>query len=375
MKRSVCITTWFGTENYGSNLQALGLNRAIKDLGYETYFIERFRVKGFFLKYPVLIYARVINLIHRKKAKDFFTPVPYRISSERSARINKFNSEHYRVKSFYSNDSWKRAIREGTIFVCGSDIIWNSALGYPALNFLDMAYYANLSRFSYGSSVGASELPSKYYRAYRRYLGSMKAVGVREQAVADMLEPIIGLKPTKVVDPSLLLTDKEWDEYANKAELSISIDPKGFILCYFVMNDPRYWEFVKRIKASTDLQIVVLPMHDLDESQSYSVLLDGTVCEFLWLIKNATFICTDSFHACAASLIYQKEFYLLRRTRKSEDAKYNDFLKRYNLTGRVVTNEDSFTRTPFIDYTESYKKLKKDRDASMQFLEETLAKC
>lgn len=374
-KRSVCVVTWFGTENYGSNLQSIGFSKTLTKLGYKPYFMERFRVKSFLLKHPVLLYARVINRINLNKRKAFFSPVPYTISTERKIRLEKFKNDHFMTKSYQSSAEWKKDIKEDIIFACGSDILWNPARGYPAINFLDIAYYAGLSRFSYASSIGALELPKKYYRAYKRYLASMKAVGVREQAVADMLEPIIGRKPIRVVDPSLLLTASDWDEFADKAELSVKTDPKGFIVCYFVMNDPRYWEYVRKVETETGLQIIVLPMHEQDEQQPYSVVLDGTTYEFLWLIKNAEFVVTDSFHACVASMIYHKEFYLMRRTRKSEDAKYNDFLGRYHLMDRAISDETVFKRNPGIDYTYADEQLEKDRDFSMDFLKNTLKNC
>ena len=374
-KRRICITTWYGTGNYGSNLQAIGLSKTLKQLDYEPYFIDKFRVKSFFLKHPVLLYARIINRINREKNKAFFSPVPYDLSPERKNRLDKFKSDNFMTKAYFTSAEWQEDIKDDVIFACGSDILWNPARGYPALNFLDVAYYAGLSRFSYASSIGALELPKKYYRAYKRYLGSMKAVGVREQTVVDMLEPIIGMRPTRVVDPSLLLTTSDWDEFADKAELSVKTDPKGFIVCYFVMNDPRYWEYVKKVEEETGFQIIVLPMHAQDEQRPYSIVLDGTPYEFLWLVKNAEFVLTDSFHACVVSMIYHKEFYLLRRTRNEEDAKYNDFLGRYHLMNRSISDESVFERNPDVDYTFADEQLKKDREFSMEFLKDALEKC
>lgn len=374
-KKKICIKTWYGTCNYGSNLQAIGLSKTLEKLGYDVYFLKNFRLISFAARHPVMLYARLYNVIHLRKRKQFFIPEDYEISSERKKRLDCFAQNFFKEKIYIKSDEWNKDIKARMIFACGSDILWNPAIGYPSTNFLDFAYYAKLPCFSYASSVGALELPRKYFRAYRRYLGSMKAVGVREQSVADMLEPIISNKPTKVVDPSLLLSISEWDELVNKAELSVSIEPRGFILCYFVMSDDRYWEYVKKAEKNTSLQVVVLPMHMQDEKQPYSIVLDGTPYEFLWLIKNAAFICTDSFHACVASMIYHKEFYLLRRTRKSEDAKFNDFLERYHLEDRSVLDETSFTRKKEIDYSYADKQLDKDKEYSLDFLRNALEEC
>ena len=115
-------------------------------------------------------------------------------------------------------------------------------------------------------------------------------------------------------------------------------------------------------------------MHHLDEEQPYDIVTDGTLPKFIWLIKHAEFICTDSFHACVLSTIYEKEFYLLRRKRKSEDAKYDDFLGRYHLLDRSILDESKFKRAD-IDFTYARQKIAEDQEESLRFLEETLEKC
>ena len=374
-RRVVCISTFFGSENYGSNLQAIGLKRTLENMGYDVYMLGKVSVFSYLLQHPTLIYARLINKANSKVRNDFFVPVPYQKSKIRMNRLEQFNNDHYSVKDITNSKEWKAVIDNKTIFVSGADIIWNPTNGYPTKYFLDYAYFAKLPRFSFGSSIGANELPKQYFGAYKRYLGSMVEVGVREQSVANTLEQIIGRKVTKVVDPSLLLTSKDWDEFASKAEISVPVSKEGYVLCYFVMNDQRYWDYIKKVKEATGKQIIVLPMHELDEKQPYDIVLDGTLYEFLWLIKNAEFICTDSFHACVVSLIYQKEFYLLRRTRKAEDAKYDDFLSRYHLLSRSVLDESQFERNCIIDYSYSTITLQQDRDASLAFLKSTLEKC
>lgn len=375
MNRNICIVTWFGTGNYGSNIQAIGLSKTLANLEYSPYFMGKFKVHGFLLRYPVLLYARVTNKINQKKQRAFFSPVPYTLSEARKARLQEFKDDHFKVKNYNGCNQWKRDIDNHIIFACGSDILWNPARGYPAINFLDIAYYAKVPRFSYASSIGALDLPKKYHNAYKRYIGSMIEVGVREEAAADLIEPIIGRRPTKVVDPSLLLTADQWGEFATKAKVSVKINPAGYALCYFVMNDSRYWEYVKKAKEATGLQIIVLPMHYLDEEQGYDTVLDGTPYEFIWLIMHATLICTDSFHACVASTLFHKEFYLLKRSRKSEDAKYDDFLGRYHLMDRIVKTENRFIRNRDIDYSYADELIKRDRQFSLDFLKDTLAKC
>ena len=374
-KREICIKTWYGTDNYGSNLQAIGLSETLKALGYDVYFLKKFMVIPFMLRHPTMFFARVYNAFSLKKSRKFFTPVPYILSDERKKRLARFKSEYFKEKEYKTLDDWYVDVKKNVIFVAGSDIIWNPAKGYPATSFLDFAYYAKLNRFSYASSVGAQELPKEYYKAYKKYLGSMKGVSVREQAVANMFEPIIQKNVVKVLDPTFLLSKEYWEKFSKKAEISVEINCSNFVLVYFVMEDSRYWDYVKKIKEQTGFKIIVLPMHHSDENQTFDVIKDGTPYEFVWLIKNASFVCTDSFHACVLSIIFHKEFYLIRRKRKSEDDKYNDLLTRYHLTDRIVIDETNFLRNEKVDYAYADKYIESDREDSMNYLIRTLEDC
>ena len=333
-------------------------------------------VLPYMLKHPQMIYARALSLIHRKKSKKFFDPVPYSISDDRRQRINQYNKENYNVESFYSKQEWERILdrKDEIIFVAGSDIIWQPNTGYPNKYFLDMAYYAGIDCFSYASSLGSDDLPTKYYNAYKRYLGHFKRVSVREERAVKTLEPIINKKVYKVVDPTLLVTVDQWDRFADKAVFEKKPD-RDYILCYFVMQDERYWKYVKKMEAECGIQIVVLPMHHLDEKQPYLVIDNGTPYEFLYLIKNATFICTDSFHAAVFSFLYEKEFYILPRSRKAEDSKFRDLLTRYGMMDRVVEDEASFSRNTEISFDKGKTQLFSDRRRSFLYLKEAIEAC
>ena len=374
-KRQICIKTWYGTENYGSNLQAIGLSETLKDIGYDVYFLKKFAVLPFMLEHPQMLVARARNYINRGKSRAFFVPEPYKISEARKERLRQFSKTYFKEKVYEDSKTWKADVGNRVIFVAGSDILWNPAKGYPATAFLDFAYYAKLDRFSYASSIGALELPEAFYNAYRRYLGSMKEIGVREQSIVSMLEPIINRRPTKVVDPTLLRSREYWKDFSEKADLSVNVRKGGFVLAYFVMKDSRYWEYMQKVSSETGLQIIVLPMHSMDEQQPFDIVYDGTPYEFAWLIRNAEFVCTDSFHACVLSMIFHKEFYLLRRTRKAEDAKYDDFLGRYHLRSRSVTDESRFVSLPATDYGPAEEQLALDRKDSIDFLHRALEEC
>lgn len=373
-KKSFCIVTSHSGTNYGSKLQATALYKYIEGKGFDVSLLNQWRVYFQMFVHPTLLTNRLRVLLNRKNEKNFFGLTHYNISPERKQRLDYYTVSIAKLKtvSYISNKDWKKAIKDDTYFIAGSDIIWNPAKGYPSKYFLDFAYNSHLRMASYASSIGERFLPKKYYKGYRKYLSAFSYISTREKSAAQLIENIIHKHVEQVLDPTLLFDSSFWDEYANQAKISVNIDKNGFILCYFVMDDDRYWNYVIRVKEKTGLQVVVLPMRFSHENKPYSIIKDGTPCEFLWLIKNAKVICTDSFHACVFALNYKKEFYLLRRSRKSENDKYDDFLERYGLLDRSVTNEAVFEQNTYIDYDAAYEKLIQDREKSRRYLDRIL---
>ena len=372
MSRRIYVVTFAFGRNFGSLLQATGLNRYLESSGNKVSFIYRFQAKNALLSHPSLMLARLYNRINRKRRKKFFKPSDLAISEASARRTRAYIEDNYDVVSIMTNSRWRQCVDEKAVFIAGSDIIWQPYNGYPEKYFLDFAHYSGLTCFSYASSFGSKSLPASYHRAYRKYLRAFKGVAVREEAAAKMLEPIISRKVEKVVDPTLLLDQGDWDVYAAKANLSIKAAHQQYMLCYFVMSDKRYWSYVEKVQTATGLQVVVLPMSRLDQSQPYTIADDATPYEFIWLIKHASLVLTDSFHACVFSTIYEIEFYLLPRERKAENDKYDDFLSRYGLVDRKVTDEERFVRNQEIDWNIARQKIDEDRAFSKRYLQRML---
>ena len=67
--------------------------------------------------------------------------------------------------------------------------------------------------------------------------------------------------------------------------------------------------YVKKLQEESGLTIVYLPISELDYNGIDARCIDGVgPQEFMWLIKNAEYVLTDSFHACAFSTMFHKQF-------------------------------------------------------------------
>jgi len=117
----------------------------------------------------------------------------------------------------------------------------------------------------------------------------------------------------------------------------------------------------------------------VESDEGYADVLPYNVgpAEFLYLIKNAEFVCTDSFHASVFSLQFHKQFLVFDRF---ENGKGNSTISRIETLLEVVKHPNRLiknTEKAFslideiknIDYTQVDDLLREFRKESMNYLE------
>ena len=137
---------------------------------------------------------------------------------------------------------------------------------------------------------------------------------------------------------------------------------KKFITCYFLgpVNE-KYQNEIRTLAEKNCCDIV-----DLTNIES-----DYYCCgpsEFVWLIKNAFCICTDSFHASAFSILYNKPFIAFDREGKYNrmGSRIETLLRTFHLTCAILDMDLTF------NYNEPNQILEKERRKVDHFLQNAL---
>lgn len=188
-------------------------------------------------------------------------------------------------------------------FVTGSDQVWNPSFGnesYLRENFL--AFAPPEKRISYAASISAPEIPEEKEALFREGFSGMHTLSLREQAGADLAEAVSGRKAEVHADPTLLLPPEEWD-VVSRAPVWYHND--DYILTYFLGTRPD--EAIQKLAKETGLSVV-----NLLDDRVYAHYVTG-VDEFLWAIKHARFVYTDSFHGTVFSILYRRPFVVCDR--------------------------------------------------------------
>ena len=388
MKRIGIVSCYF-QHNYGSMLQALATQMALDKLNYEN---ETVDISGFnheIKKAKLLYFAKASltsdillsklgmakNVLIKKFSKNEYAAV----SRIRAEKFDDFSKKWFRKSPKYTSkkelgDSCKE--NYSSVLV-GSDQLWlpgNIAADYYTLNFVP----ETVNTIAYATSFGQSSLPKDSARKAALFLKKSRHIGVREESGQKLVKELAGRDVPVVCDPTLLFTGEEW--------LSIQKDEPivedKYILCYFLGNNPPHREFAKRLRQATGCKIVALTHLDefvkSDEGYADETPYNVDPADFLNLIRNATYVCTDSFHCSVFSMLYKKVFFTFRRyarkTKSSTNSRLDTLFRLAGVSGRILEGTEDIQKclSMEIDYDRVHQNFAKIREESYQYLQNAL---
>ena len=180
-----------------------------------------------------------------------------------------------------------------------------------------------INKISFATSFGFSNIPDKYENLYKNFLNKIECLSTREKQGVEIIKNVTGRDAKLVCDPTLLFNKDEWMEIQEENR----IVKDKYIFCYFLGKSIEHRKFVERLKEKTGYKIVSI--NHCDEYVKYSdkfadeIPYDVGPGEFLNLIRNSEFVCTDSFHGTVFALINNVDFFVFRRFQKNEKASTN----------------------------------------------------
>lgn len=156
---------------------------------------------------------------------------------------------------------------------------------------------------------------------------------MREEAGCKIVENLLNKKAKIVVDPTMLLNSKQWETLEEKPSKNLN----NYILCYMLSDNPHHWRAIRKFAKKNRKQLVVIPHDGYSYIQSKYTIRNCSVGNFLYLIKNADYIVTDSFHGTVFSIIYDKNFCVFERHNPKDSNAQNSRI--YNLL-RIAKAEE-----------------------------------
>ncbi|MEE1277185.1 MAG: polysaccharide pyruvyl transferase family protein [Fibrobacteraceae bacterium] len=381
MNKKVGLCICYNVNNYGSALQCFATVYTVKKLGFEGEIIRYKKDKAFFFKSlprifnPYMIegkYKRFLSKFNRLIRKD------YRIErSKRCSKFEEFRSECFKPlfsKVCYGYEALCKSSKDYFCVLSGSDQLWlpsGLSTNFYNLKFVDDA----IRRISYASSFGSSSIPWYQKTKTMDYLNRIHCISTRENSGKEIVKNLTGRDVPVVVDPTLLLTRKDWEEQIPQN----NIIGKPYLFAYLLGKNKEHRRLVEDVAKKLNLQIVSIPHCD-----HYNVADVGFgdvhpiagPKEFVNLVRYADYVCTDSFHGSIFSVLHNKKFVVFERYSKnsivSTNTRIDSLLKNLNLEERHFKQNLLDELTAPIDYTMVEHRVQEMRSASMDYLRNSL---
>lgn len=359
----VGIITLNGYNNYGNRLQNYALQSYIEKQGFdvETILIENeITFKGYMYKF----YKKLIDLKNINKNKSNDNLQKFREEKFRIFSTKYIKETNYTIKK--TSKSYEK-LNDFNYFIVGSDQVWNPQyIGNNELYFLTFA--PKHKRIAYAPSFGTAVLPKEFEKNYSIWLSELNHISVREKAGSNIIKELTGRDVPVVIDPTLLITKKEWLEITKSSEYK---PKKPFILTYFLggIKENDYNE-IKKMAEERNYEIIELA--NILNKDIYS----ADPSEFLDFINSSELFLTDSFHGVIFSLIFKKPFLVFQRNSKNASmySRIDTLLNTFNVGNRKWENVDNVNDLYRVDFSGLDKILEKERLKSKEFLNTALNK-
>ena len=278
----VGLVGWWFAANYGSVMTYYALGKILDDMNLLAIMIRIPKVDG--TKWEPVTEQNV-------KFMEKYFPVSKERSIEKQAECNKFCDA----------------------FMVGSDQLWVQnyvkLVGYTFfLDFVD----SDKKKIAYATSLGYDHYNGndEEKAIVKAYLKRFNSISVRESSGEKICYDSFGINAVRQLDPVFLCNIKHYDMLASNSQLNI---PSQYILCYIL--DPtkkkkkavRYLE--ETLKFETKVVLDMKTFHTSKEKWSMDNVVDNVGIEdFIYLIKNCSFLLTDSHHGVCFGIIYHKNF-------------------------------------------------------------------
>lgn len=256
-------------------------------------------------------------------------------------------------------------------FVCGSDQVWNLTRTRDLTFFLDFVKKGTAKKLSYAASI-SEPWTKEDIEIVKPWLNEFDGLSIREEGNLPQLREVLPDKnPIVVCDPVFLLSKQEWESFS-----STQLCPQEpYIFCYFIGADSLVIEIVAKIKKLLGYKVVYLQLNlnARDHFHSDKTIIAADPKDFVGLIKNASFVVTNSFHASAFSLLFRKNFVSIPR--KKDNERIKSLIKVFKISDVFMTREKLGKLTKedlMVDYSLTDAAYTEFTDFSKNYLLDTL---
>ena len=361
------ILTLLPAENYGGILQAVALYSYLSEKGHDVTLIRK--------QYAVPLWRKcVVELVRFLPLKgNKFSIIKNRYV--KACKLKPFIEKYMpaQSRSIVTAAELEILLEEERFdaVIVGSDQVWRYSYindGHYSVYFLDVNVCYPLKKIAYAASFGLDHWEAKdKIDKVSSFLKDFTAISVREKSGAEICLKDFGVQSECVVDPTLLVGV---DFYNRFFDGRMKVASRKTLVTYILDESENKNNFINKVMG--DLfngdDFVQVNLAKGYEGSYYLVE------EWVWEIKNAGCVITDSFHGMIFSILFEKEFFVSGNVERGLD-RFLSVLIPLGLEDRIFMGEGDDFHYPAsqIDYASIKELIGHQRRRSVMFIENAIS--
>ena len=358
--------------NYGGILQAYALQTVLERMGHDVKVIRKNNLihMSFMKKIVAYPYRFLKKIFFDREILIAREEVQKNNIQYLSKNVNSF--VHKYIHSFMINNLVDIRETDFDAFVVGSDQVWRpkyfmSSWGNNVKNsFLDFAKDWKIKRYAYAASLGLDrwEYPSELKNDLMFLAKKFDKISVREKSSVSLCIQNLKVKPDFVLDPTLLLDRKDYEKlipYSHNKESNL-------LFCYILDRTVEINNFITRVSIAKKLNTSFMSAHTQKKILTEKDALPS-IESWLQKFRDASFIITDSFHACVFSIIFHKPFVVLGNKERGM-SRFESLLTTFGLESHLLYGISDYDASMSYELSSNcYETLSRLKINSSEFLQ------
>lgn len=361
-------------DSHGAVLLAYALEQILVSCGYEPENID-YKCAGQQITHNLVLrlYNSVMWRIKKKYHLLDWNLQVGGVSVMKEYKRQHINFENFRKKYLYRtglitnvNDD---VLNKYDAIIVGSDVVWKPdiARGIDREIYFLKSPKSDILKIAYAASIGTNDMSilGEYIDDYRDAFKCLDFISVREKSSIPFITQFTNKKVENVIDPVFLLDPDEYIKLENDSQKLES----PYIYAYLIGKNEEAIRCVERYAKKMNMNVLL----DLSEGFELSNILtvncksaiSAGPSEFIYNIRHASYVITDSFHATAFALMFNIPLSVFGRG--SISVRMTDLLEKFDLNSRYVT-DSKIKDSASIDWKNVNEIIEKERKAGMEFL-------
>lgn len=334
------IITFHRAANYGAVLQTIALQHTLDTLGIQNNVID-YRCEFIEKHYSP---KPNVTIRHPKTFLKEVFQIPLKIKVRKE--FNSFLRENIKLSSIVLKNSLSEIVHNYDAIITGSDQVFNlDASGRDTAYLLDFIK-SDVKKISYAAGITPNQFTDENCKILKKFLADFSGISIREKQSLDLLNSISGKKICVHADPTALPEIDFWVKLANKSKLKTT----NFIFVYIMQPSDILYDIAEKLAKEENLELKVICMVDNKRKIGENVA-GASIYDYLYMIKEAQYVVTNSFHGVMMSLRFHKQFiWSYQKGRYVSNPRFEMLDELYEIEKRCCNSVDEINKLEKLDF-------------------------